>query len=210
MCVCVCVCVCVYACSSKCTAYATLTLARILVYAWFAHWLVPFRVNAGNIRGNVREDAEQCGQCVKCLTNISKFLKFVHDKIVELISRTIRELCVNYAQTSRTSACQCVPMRVHRPSDTLFTTSSRLSYEYFAHELRILPSQFAHTSRTVFAYFLHSFRMTGCMIDACATAYLLLWMVYLLKSNIAAQGLNCIWSLHEYQTNEHVIHFNNK
>ena len=154
---------------------ATLTLARILVYAWFAHWLVPFRVNAGNIRGNVREDAEQCGQCVKCLTKISKCLKFVHDKIVELISRTIRELCVNYAQTSRTSACQCMPMRVHRPSDTLFTTSSRLSYEYFAHELRILPSQFAHTSRTVFAYFPHSFRMTGCMIDACAkSAYLLL------------------------------------
>ena len=27
-------------------------------------------------------------------------------------------------------------------------------------------------------------------------------MVYLLKSNIAARGLNCIWSLHEYQTNE--------
>ena len=81
---------------------ATLTLARILVYAWFAHWLVPFRVNAGKIRGNVREDAEQCGQCVKCLTKISKCLKFVHDNIFEIISRTIRELCVNYAQTSRT------------------------------------------------------------------------------------------------------------
>ena len=129
--------------------YASLTLARILVYAWFAHWLVPFRVNAENIRGNLREDAEQCGQCVKCLTKFSKCLKFVHDQIFELISRTIRELCVNYAQTSRTSACQCVPMRVHRPSDTLFTTSSRLSYEYFAHSLRILPSQFSHTSRTV-------------------------------------------------------------
>ena len=90
----------------------------------FSHWPV---------RGNVREDAEQCGQCVNCLTKISKCLKFVHDKIFELISRTIRELYANYAQTSRTSACQCVPMRVHRPSDTLFTTSSRLSYEYFAH-----------------------------------------------------------------------------
>ena len=62
-----------------------------------------------------------------------KMFEICARQIFELISRTIRELCANYAQTSRTSACQCVPMRVHRPSDTLFTTSSRLSYEYFAH-----------------------------------------------------------------------------
>ena len=88
---------------------ATLSLARILVYAWFAHWLVPFRVNAGNIRGNVREDAEQCGQCVKCLTKISKCLKFVHDKIFEL---SHPDTCTHFGlrivcALARTISCQC-------------------------------------------------------------------------------------------------------
>ena len=104
---------------------------------WFTHSL---RIGSYHFVSMRETFVATCGRmlnnAVNAWTAWRKFQNvwnFVHDKMFELISRTIRELCANYAQTSRTSACQCVPMRVHRPSDTLFTTSSRLSYEYFAH-----------------------------------------------------------------------------
>ena len=53
-------------------------------------------------------DAERCGPVREVREPISKFLKLVHDKIFEKIARTIRELCPNYAQTSRANAGQCV------------------------------------------------------------------------------------------------------
>ena len=81
--------------------------------------------------------------------------------------RKLRELFVNYAQTMRKLV---VPMRANACPSTewyalhdKFTTSSRLVHEYFAHTSLIVWAYFPHTSR--------SFRMTGCIIGACATAY---------------------------------------